>query len=160
MQKGCFLWALNQGSGPFAATFYFLLFKILMLVSYLIEYFHHAFRFSVHFFGKPFRLLLCLFKVAINRSFQLLSSIILFVLSVRSISYKNYLSPEMIKKYLNILSPTKKRRCQTKNTSLQLCERMTARQACYDKCNSPRMLRSLIWSTLCTRAARWNGFVM
>ena len=36
----------------------------------------------------------------------------------------------MIKKYLNILNPSKKRRCQTKNTSLLLCERMTARQAC------------------------------
>ena len=44
--------------------------------------------------------------------------------------YKNYLSPAMIKKYLNVLKPRKKKRGQTKNTSLLLCERMTAREAC------------------------------
>ena len=63
------------------------LFKILMLVSYLIEYFHPAIKFPVHFFRKPFRLLLCLFlKVAINIYFQFLSLVILFVPYVLSIS--------------------------------------------------------------------------
>ena len=49
---------------------------------------------------------------------------------VAVLSYSNlsvpYLSPEMIKKYLNILNPRKKMRCQTKNTSSLLsCECMT-----------------------------------
>ena len=44
--------------------------------------------------------------------------------------YKNYLSPKMINKYLNILHPRKKRLCETKDTSLLLCSRMTTRQAC------------------------------
>ena len=130
LTQGCFPWTLNRGSGPFTAALYILFFKILMLVSYLIEYFQQAFKFPVHFFRQPCRLLVCLIlEVVINLSFQLLSSIILFVLSVRSISYKNYLNPETRKKYLNILNAREKRRRQTKNTSLLLCERMTIRQA-------------------------------
>ena len=155
------LWTLNRGLGPFPlkpASFNWCLdanskllsfghstevlallllpctssfFKILMLVSYFNKYFHQAFKFPVHFFREPCRLLPCLFlEDVINLSFHLLSSIILFVKSVRSISYKNYLSPEMIKKYLNILNFRKKRRCQTKNTSLLLYETMIAREAC------------------------------
>ena len=85
----CFSWALSRSSGSFSAALYIFLFKILILVSYLIEYFHQAFRFPVHFFREPCCLLPCLFlEVVTTFSFQLLSSIILFVLSVCSISYK------------------------------------------------------------------------
>ena len=66
-----------------------------------------------------------------NLSFQLLSSVILFVLSVHSISYKNYLSPEMIKKYLDILNLREKRGiAKQKNTFMLLCECMATCQAC------------------------------
>ena len=42
-------------------------------------------------------------------------------------------------------SVTEKGKCsQEKNISLPLCERMTARRTCHNKCISPRMLRSLI----------------
>ena len=66
----CFSWALNQGSGSFAAALYILFFNILMLVCYLIEYFHQGLKFPVHFFREPRRLLPCLFlEVVINLSF-------------------------------------------------------------------------------------------
>ena len=86
----CFYLALVRGSDPFAAALNTILFKIMMLLSYLIEYFHQAFKFPVNFFREPCHLLPCLFlEVVINLSFQLLFSIILLVLSVRSISYKS-----------------------------------------------------------------------
>ena len=59
LTQGYFPRALNRGSEPFAATLYILLFKILMLVSCLIEYFHQPFKFPAHFFREPCRLLLC-----------------------------------------------------------------------------------------------------
>ena len=50
LTQGCFPWALNQGSGPVTVALYFHLFKILMLVIYLIGYFHWVVKFLVHFF--------------------------------------------------------------------------------------------------------------
>ena len=154
------LWTLNQGSSPFAAALYFLLFEILLLISYLDKYFHQAFKFPVHFFREPYHLLLCLFlEVVINLSFQSLSSINLFVSSI-----KNYLSPEMIKKYLNILNFRKKRRCQTKNTSLLLCMNawLLARHV-YDKYDSPRMFHShIVYSPQqsCKMELVYSGYTM
>ena len=88
LTQDCFPWALNRSSSPFTAALNFLLFQILMLVSHLIEYFHQAVKFPVHFFREPCRLLLYLFlEVVINLSFQLLSLVILSVPSVGSISF-------------------------------------------------------------------------
>ena len=72
LTQECFLWALNRGSDPITAALYFLVFKILMLVSYLIEYFRQCVKLPVYFFREPCRLLLYLFfEVVINLSFVL-----------------------------------------------------------------------------------------
>ena len=104
----CYPWALNRGSDPFVAALCFLLFKILLLGSYLIEHSHQAFKFPDHSFREPCRLLLYLFLkvVVLILSFHLLSSIILSIYVIFSF---HILSLEMIKKYLSILNPRKKR---------------------------------------------------
>ena len=72
LTQECFLWALNRGSDPITAALYFLVFKILMLVSYLIEYLRQAVKLPVYLFREPCRLLLYLFfEVVINLSFVL-----------------------------------------------------------------------------------------
>ena len=48
------------------------------------------------------------------------------------------------KKVFKYYKSQKKEALSNKNTSLLLCERLTAREAWYKKCDSPRMLRSLI----------------
>ena len=78
-------------------------------------------KFSLHFFREPCRLLLCFLRLLSIFSSSCCPQ--LFYLC------HLYLSPEMIKKYLNILNPREKRR-QTKKTSPLLDERMTAHQAC------------------------------
>ena len=97
---------------PFTATLYF----FLLLVSYLIEYFHQAIKFSVHYFREPCHFLLYLFlEIAINHSFHLLSLVILFVSSVRFISSEKLLSPEMIKNVFKYFKSQKKEALSNKN---------------------------------------------
>ena len=91
-------WRLDANSGLFSLgiqlsfwSFYCCLvippFQDTLLLSYLIEYFHQAVKFPVHFFRELCRLLLYMFlEIVINLSFQLLSLVILFVSSVRSTS--------------------------------------------------------------------------
>ena len=141
------LWRLNQGLGPFPPKKLHHLLDVWMLTqscyplvtqprfwpfvcclvllpfqdSYACKLSHRVLSSSLliscPFFQEALPLAALFLEVVINLSFQLLSSVILFVSSVHSISYKNYQSPEMMKKYLNTLSPRKKRSCQAKNTS-------------------------------------------